>query len=461
MKNRKILIVDDEKNLRESLVELVESEGYETEQASDGAEGLLRLRAGGFACVFLDVRMPRMDGLQLLAKLREENLTATPVVVISAFGDSERTIEAMRLGAFDYLTKPLDIAEILQILKRAVRQFEANRADSNKSPEKVSGASGANENTQIIGTSRAMREVFKQIGRVAVTDATVLITGESGTGKELAARAIHDYSARAKGAFIAVNCGALPENLIESELFGYERGAFTGANQQKKGRFELAQGGTIFLDEIGEMPLAAQVKLLRVLQERKIERVGGTTLIPIDVRVIAATNRDLPTEIAAKNFREDLFYRLNVVSIRLPALRERLADVGQLAEYFLERATQKHQLPTKNLSDAALRKLMNLDYAGNVRELENIIERATVAAGFSGSILPEHLGSETGKQSAPPNQNFTDLPFKEAVAALEKTLIERALREAHGNRTQASRILGINRRLLYDKIAEHQIKFDD
>ncbi len=235
MKNGKILIVDDEKNLRESLVELVESEGYETTQASNGAEGLLKVRAGDFACVFLDIKMPRINGLQILAKVREENLINTPIVIISAFGDSERTIEAMRLGAFDYITKPLDIDEILQVLKRAVRQFEASRSEENKFAEKVSGESKTSEKTQIIGTSRAMREVFKQIGRVAVTNATVLNTGESGTGKELVARAIHEHSARIKEAFVAVNCGALPENLIESELFGYEKGAFTGAVSVKIG----------------------------------------------------------------------------------------------------------------------------------------------------------------------------------------------------------------------------------
>ncbi len=460
MKNKRILVIDDEKNLRESLVELLESEGYKAEQAGDGAEALLKIRASDFACVFLDIKMPRMDGLQVLAKLREERLTDAPVIVISAFGDSERTIEAMRLGAFDYVTKPLDIEETLLILKRAVAQFEASRTGENKITGKVSSESKTNENTQIIGTSRAMREVFKQIGRVAVTDATVLISGESGTGKELVARAIHEHSARAGKAFVAINCGALPENLIESELFGFEKGAFTGAVSQKKGRFELASGGTIFLDEIGEIPLSAQVKLLRVLQERKIERIGGTQLIPIDVRVIAATNRDLAKEIHAKNFREDLFYRLNVVSIHLPPLRERLADVGQLAEYFLERACEKHKLPNKTLTDAALRILMNLNYAGNVRELENIVERAVVVAGFSNRILPEHLAVVTSKQSAPPNQNFLQLPFKEAVSALEKALIENALRESGGNRTDAARALGINRRLLYDKIAEHKINYE-
>ncbi len=308
-----------------------------------------------------------------------------------------------------------------------------------------------------------MREVFKQIGRVAVTDATVLITGESGTGKELVAQAIHEHSARAKNPFVAVNCGALPENLSESELFGYEKGAFTGAVSQKKGRFELAAGGTIFLDEIGEMPLSAQVKLLRVLQERKIERVGGgANFIPIDARVIAATKRDLQAEIAAKNFREDLFYRLNVVSIRLPPLRERLADIGQLAEFFLERAANKHNLPPKTLAGAAVRVLMNRDFAGNVRELENIIERAVVSAGFSNSILPEHFSTETGNNSPPkpPHQNFLNLPLKEAVAALERALIENALRESEGNRSEAARKLGINRRLLYDKIAEHKINHE-
>ncbi len=459
MKKKKILIVDDEKNLRESLAELVQGEGFEAVQSSDGAEALLQIRASEYACVFLDIRMPRMDGLQLLAKLRDEGLTLTPVVVISAFGDSERTIEAMRLGAFDYVTKPLNIDELLQILQRAVRQFESTSTNKIKvagNPSEVA----ANENTQILGTSGAMRDVFKQIGRVAVSQATVLITGESGTGKELVAKAIHEHSARANGPLIAVNSGAMPDNLVEAELFGFEKGAFTGATSQKKGRFELAHGGTIFLDEIGEMPLPAQVKLLRVLQERKIERIGGTQLIPVDVRVIAATNRDLRADIAAKKFRDDLFYRLNVVSIYLPPLRERLADVPQLAEYFLERAVTKHNLPVKTLSDTAIRALMNLHFPGNVRELENMIERAVVASGLSRTILLEHLELKSGKVAELPNKDFLSMRFKEAVAALEKALIRNALSEAGGNRTKAALALGINRRLLYDKIAEHQIDME-
>ena len=453
----KILVVDDEKNLRESLVELIESEGFAAEAAGDGAEALLKIRAANYACIFLDVRMPRMDGLQLLAKLREENLTKTPVVVVSAFGDSERTIEAMRLGAFDYITKPLDIDEILQTLKRAVAQFSQANETVSENSSIVKIASGK---VSIIGSSRAMREVFKQIGRVAATDATVLITGESGTGKELVARAIHEYSTRKNAPFVAVNCGALPENLIESELFGYEKGAFTGAVGQKKGRFETANGGTLLLDEIGEMPLGAQVKLLRALQERKFERVGGTQVVSVNVRVIAATNKNLPDEIIEKNFREDLFYRLNVVSINLPLLRERLADIPQLAEFFLDKAIEKHRLPHKNIAISAMRALVNYDFAGNVRELENIIERAAVASGVSSVILPDHIFQNAVQNVAVKsfeNADWLDLPFKEAVAKLEKALIEKALREAGGNRSEAARKLNINRRLLYDKIEEHKV----
>lgn len=455
----KVLIVDDEKNLRESLVELIEGEGFSTVSAENGAEALLKIRQGNFACIFLDIKMPMMDGLQLLAKLREENLTTTPVVVISAFSDSDRTIEAMRFGAYDYITKPLDIEEILNVLNRAVSQFKQAKESSKETKEILVSQNDAQKN-QIIGTSQAMREVFKQIGRVSATDATVLITGESGTGKELVARAIHEHSARSANPFIAVNCGALPENLVEAELFGYERGAFTGANTQKKGRFEVAESGTIFLDEIGEMPLSAQVKLLRVLQERKFERVGGTQIVNANVRVIAATNRNLPEEIEAKTFREDLFYRLNVISIQLPSLRERLADIPQLAEFFLERAVKKHKLPDKILSDSALRELMNRDFAGNVRELENIIESAIIAGGVSKTVLPEHLFQNLPKytENKEKFENLLALPFKEAVSKLEKKLIENALQETNGNRSEAARKLGINRRLLYDKIEEHQIK---
>lgn len=455
--SEKILVVDDEKNLRESLVELIENEKFVVASAEDGAEALLKIRAERFACVFLDIKMPRIDGLQLLKKLGEENLLQMPVVVVSAFGDSEKTIDAMRLGAFDHITKPLDIDEILNALKRAVAQHEQNSKNENRT-EKTSAKVFENS-VSMIGSSRAMRDVFKQIGKVAATDATVLITGESGTGKELAARAIHEFSRRKDAPFVAVNCGAIPEGLVESELFGYEKGAFTGAANLKKGKFEAADGGTIFLDEIGEMPLSSQVKLLRVLQERKIERIGGSNQISVDARIIAATNRDLQAEIQAKKFREDLFYRLDVVSIHLPSLNERLADVPQLAEFFLDKAMRKYDLPNKFLTGAAMNQLLKHEFPGNVRELENTIERAAVKSGVANAITPEMLFETKNQErkSAVDFDEFLDLPFKKAVGSLEKLLIEKALREANGNRAEAARKLKISRRLLYDKIKEHDI----
>lgn len=449
----KILIVDDEKNLRESLVELVESENYAATEAADGAAALeiLREKSVDFSAILLDLKMPRVDGLEFLRIIREENLTNAPVIVVSAFSDSTRMIEAMRRGAFDYITKPLDIEEILSVLSRAVEQSKLVSGSDKSNAKETSNEAGA-----IIGNSRAMRDIFKQIGKLAATDATVLITGESGTGKELAARSIHQHSARNGKTFVAVNCGALPENLIESELFGYERGAFTGAERQKKGRFELANGGTLFLDEVGELTLNAQVKLLRALQERRFERVGGTETIAVDVRVIAATNRDLRREIEAKTFREDLFYRLSVIELNLPPLRERLADVPILAEYFLEKAVAKHGLKNKFLTDSAIRALLNYEFPGNVRELENIVERAAISSNAE-AITPENLLPKTEAAETQPPENFSNLPFHEAVHALERSLIVRALRETGGNRSEAAKRLGINRRLLYSKIEEHKI----
>jgi two-component system response regulator AtoC len=452
---KKILIVEDERNLRQSIAELLEAESFAGVQAADGREALeiLREESGGadFDAVLLDLKMPRLDGLELLKILREEKLTNAPIIVLSAFGDSSRMIEAMRLGAFDYVTKPLDANEFLQIINRAATQENAALPNS-KRAETTNAAEG-----EIIGTSRAMREIFKQIGKLAATNATVLITGESGTGKELVARQIHRFSARSQKTFVAVNCAALPENLIESELFGHERGAFTGADKQKKGRFEIADGGTLFLDEIGELPPSAQVKLLRALQERRFERVGGVETINVDVRLLAATNRDLRREIENKNFREDLFYRLAVVELRLPALRERLSDVPALAEYFLEKATTKNNLPDKFLSEATVRRLLSYDFPGNVRELENIIERAAVVAN-SDFISPENLFPHEPPAASKNADQLYNLPFHEAVAALERELIVRALRAADGNRTEAAKLLKINRRLLYSKIEEHRIE---
>lgn len=471
----RVLVVDDETNLRESLAELVESEGFDAAQATNGAEAIEMLRgarrdAAAADVIFLDIRMPRMDGLATLAAIREEKLTDAPVVIISAFGDSHQTIEAMRLGAYDYITKPLDLDEIVAVLHRAAAQrrltlqisserraAQTFRADDDEiSTDAEPRAVGR---SAMIGNNRAMRDIFKQIGRLAATDATVLITGESGTGKELVARAIHDHSARAPHPFIAVNCGALPENLIEAELFGHERGAFTGAERQKKGRFELAHTGTLFLDEVGELTASAQVKLLRALQERRFERVGGTETLAVDVRVLAATNRQIKSEVEEKRFREDLYYRLSVIELRLPPLRARLADIPQLAEYFCEKLSAHHGVAPKTLADASLRALLSYDYPGNVRELENMIERAIVISGAD-VILPEHLFDQKkfyDQSAQPTDSSFLQLPFKESIAALERELIRRAIEAAGGNRAEAARRLQINRRLLYSKMDEHHL----
>jgi two-component system response regulator AtoC len=465
-KQQRVLVVDDERNLRESLVELVESEGFTATEAADGEQAVELLRGGITKpdVVFLDLRMPRLDGLGVLRVIEEEKLTSAPLIVVSAFGDSSKMIEAMRLGAYDYITKPLDIDEIVATLHRAGEQRRLSLAAELARPAKeAEGPDAAEPNRfEMLGTSRVMRDVFKQIGRLAATDATVLILGESGSGKELVARAVHNHSARSSKPFVAVNCGALPENLIEAELFGHERGAFTGAERQKKGRFELAHTGTLFLDEVGELTPPAQVKLLRALQERRFERVGGTETVSVDVRVIAASNQDLKQAVDEKRFREDLFYRLSVIEICLPPLRARSGDVPQLAEYFLDRTAARHGVPLKVLSDEAMRCLMAYDFPGNVRELENMIERAVITAGAGVEVLsPTHFfgeGSVTISSETRVNQAFLGLPFKGAVAALERELIRRALESSGGNRAEAARRLGINRRLLYSKLEEHQIR---
>jgi DNA-binding NtrC family response regulator len=460
-------VVDDETNLRESLAELIAGEGFRVAQAGDGEEAIESLRSGDVTpdVIFLDVRTTGMDGLEVLREIQNEKLTTAPVIIISAYGDNSKMIEAMRLGAYDYITKPLDAGEIVTTLHRAAEQrrltmaAEATRPPRNSDAEESKEPEGVPE---MLGTSRAMREIFKQIGRLAATDATVLIGGDSGTGKELVARAIHNHSARSGKPFIAVNCGALAEDLIEAELFGHEPGAFTGAERQKKGRFELAHKGTLFLDEVSELAPSAQVKLLRVLQERRFERVGGTESVTVDVRVIAATNQDLDQRIAEKRFREDLYYRLGVIEIRLPALHARLGDVPQLADHFLEQAALRHNLPPKVLSAEAIRSLLAYSFPGNVRELENMIERAVVTAGATVEVLtPAHLfgeGAEAIEPKAQPDQTFLGLPFKDAISALERELILRALEASDGNRAEAAGRLGINRRVLDSKLDEYGIR---
>jgi two-component system, NtrC family, response regulator AtoC len=455
-----ILIADDETNLRRTLAEILRAQGYAIVEAADGSEAIEVLRKCTPDLVFTDWKMPPGGGEEVLRHLRkDQRLAAIPAIVITAFGSSDTTIEAIRLGAYDFVTKPFDLDEISLTAKRALEHASLNtelmhlRAQVERN--------GASANGRLIGSSRAMLDVFKTIGTVAETDATVLICGESGTGKELVAEAIHNYSHRKDKPFTVVNCAALPETLLESELFGHERGAFTGAVARKAGRFEISEGGTVFLDEIGELSPSLQAKLLRVIQERSFERVGGTETIEGNFRVIAATNRDLEACVQEKLFREDLFYRLNVVRISLPALRERRSDIVLLAEHFLRLYSEKNSLPAVGFSEDAILTLQTYSYPGNVRELENMIERAVLMA-RGRVIMPAHFPCKDGaaekSNAAAIQTELLTLPFHRAVGELEKHLIINALRDCKGNKTEAADRLQINRRLLYKKMTDYKIE---
>jgi len=459
----KILIVDDEVNLRKTLASILRTRGCETHEAADGEEALNLLGTLTPDLILCDWKMPKAGGEDVLKYIRkEERLVSVPVIVITAFGSSHTAIEAVRLGAYDFVTKPFDLQEISLTAERALAHAALNREvmtlRAQMARTTVAGAG------RLIGSSAAMVDVFKMIGRVAETDSTVLICGESGTGKELVAEAIHNYSQRRNAPFVPLNCAAIPENLLESELFGHERGAFTGAVGRKAGRFELAEGGTVFLDEIAELPPNLQVKLLRVLQEHSFERVGGTETIRGNFRVLAATNRDLEACAREQLFREDLLYRLNVVRINLPPLRERRSDVAPLAEHFLRMYSEKTGFPAVGFSDESILMLQSQPFPGNVRELENMVERAVLMA--RGRVLmPSHLAaSKESSHSGASNgdkSGLLSLPFHKAVAELERSLIEKALHESAGNKTDAAARLQINRRLLYNKIEELGIENEE
>src|SRR6202453_3651586 len=366
---KQVLIVDDEPNLRKILSAQLSRDGYDVMTAEDGEQGLALLKEHHIDLVITDLKMPKVDGMTLLKRALEEE-PELPVVMVTAHGTIDTAVEALKRGAFDFVTKPFDKDEVRQIVAKALRTRELRGADATPAP------SGARFG--IIGTSQGIAELYAILERVADTPTTVLITGESGTGKELVARALHEHSGRKDKPFIKVNCAAIPKELIESELFGYERGAFTGAVASKPGRFELATGGTLFLDEIGEIPVEMQVKLLRVLQECEFERVGGIKTIRVDVRLVAATNRDLKKLIAAGSFREDLFYRLNVVPIRLPALRERVGDIPLLVSHFLTKFNDRLKKHVTGAEQEATDVLGQYSWPGNIRELENVIERAVL-----------------------------------------------------------------------------------
>ncbi len=455
-----ILIVDDEAKLRKTLAEILLVRGYSVLEADNGTSAVDLLRHSTPDLIFSDWKMPHMGGAQFLEYLRTQpGLASIPVIVITAFGSSHSAIEAVRLGAYDFVTKPFDMDEIVLTAERALDHASLNREVVRLRAQE--GQAQVATAGRLIGSSGPMLDVFIMIGKVAETDSTVLICGESGTGKELVAEAIHNYSKRKEKPFVVVNCAALPENLLETELFGHERGAFTGAVARKIGRFELAEGGTIFLDEIGELSPNLQSKLLRVLQEHTFERVGGHEKICGNFRVLAATNRDLEASVREKVFREDLYYRLNVVRIPIPPLRERRSDIVPLAEHFLRLYSSKNGFPAVGFTDEAILMLQNYSYPGNVRELENMVERAVLMA--RGRVLmSEHFparADNNGKRGYQQLEiDLLSLPFHKSIAELERRLIEKAIKEAEGNKSEAANRLQINRRLLYNKIEEHRIK---
>lgn len=448
----RVLVVDDEAGLRHTLELILAEEGCEVITASDGEEALRMATAERPDMVLCDIRMPRLDGLGFVDRYREAGGDAL-IIMMSAYGTLELAIEAMQRGAYDYISKPFNADEVLLALRKAGER-ESLRREVRRLRAEIDSGAGFGE---VIGQSAEMREVLSIGERVAAYPTTVLLTGESGTGKEAVARAIHRGSTRAENAFVAINCGAIPENLLESELFGHEKGAFTGADHARPGLFAEADGGTLFLDEIGELPPNLQVKLLRALQERKIRSVGSAAEKPIDVRVVAATARDLAADVAADRFREDLYYRVNVVHIHMPPLRVRRGDIPLLAAHLLQRHAEHLGLETTELSEEVLALLVRYTWPGNVRELENVLERALVLSG--GPITPEHLPEHVRTATSPFRHNVDgdDLSVKRRLPALERQLIARALDRTSGNRTKAAELLDLSTRALSYKIQEYEL----
>ena len=454
MAAKRILIVDDEESFRHMLSVILIKEGYEVETSPNGEAGLQKAAASAFDQILCDIRMPRMDGLGFLQEIKKSGTEAT-VIVMSAYGTVDIAIEAMKLGAYDYISKPFKPDEVILTLRKAEEREQLRRENQLLRKEVAKEYSFEN----IISKNEEMQKIFDVIKKVSHYKSTVLITGESGTGKELVARALHYNSGRSQHPFIAVNCGAIPENLLESELFGHAKGAFTDAIRTKKGLFEEADAGTLFLDEIGELPGQLQVKLLRVLQDGEIRRVGESKPIQIDVRIVAATVKDLPKEVNEGRFREDLFYRLNVLPIHIPPLRERKEDIPLLIQHFIGKYNQAMNKHVGNIDHEAMERLMSYKWYGNVRELENTIERAIVLS-EKDNIGPENLPSEirdVKEESPVETLPEEEQSIKKASKALEINLIKKALRKTKGNHTQAAKLLEISHRALLYKIKEYDI----
>lgn len=442
-----VLVIDDEPAHRLMVRVVLGDVGFKVLESDNGSSGLATLRAKPVDVVLLDMRMPGMSGLDVLQKMHEEGMS-TPVIMLTAFGNVSSAVESMKIGAWDYLTKPTDNDELLAVVKKAAEHVRLTR--ENRDLKKQIGQL---RETRIIGSSREIRKVVELIEQVGPSEANVLILGESGTGKELVAQQLHEQSARAAGPLVKVNCAALPENLLESELFGYVRGAFTGAAQDKPGRFQLAGGGTLFLDEIGELPLTLQAKILRALQERIVEPLGGVTPVSIDVRFIAATNRDLPAMIADGKFREDLYYRLNVLEIHIPPLRERIEDIPLLVDYLLDKLGRKNNRPIRTVSREFLDALCRHEWRGNVRELENVLERALILCRtdmLDVRDLPDHL--RTPGASAPSRPGH---PGENPLETAERQALQETLRKYAGHRERTAQALGISRRTLQYRLKKY------
>ncbi len=448
----KILVIEDEPTMRLGMSHFLSSSGYQVESCQDGEEGLSLIKNSSFDLVLSDLRLPKLDGLSILQHTNRIS-PGTGVIIITAYAEIKTAVQAIKDGAFDYLAKPFSNEELLIAIERFLK-FRSMEVELNELRRSAKEAKGFDK---LLGISRCMKDVFDRVAIIANTDVSVLIQGESGTGKELVADAIHNISKRKDGPYIKINCAAIPENLFESELFGYEKGAFTGALETRKGKFELANGGTLFFDEISEMPLNLQTKLLRVIEDQTVNRLGGSQGVKIDVRGIYATSRNLKELIKMDKFREELFYRINVVPIEIPPLRERKEDIPCLIEYFLKYFNEKYKKTEPEMTPSAYEALINYDYPGNVRELKNAIERAVLLS-RDGKIDVNHLPPEIYSHKIENPLSFQrDIPFKMGIRSLEKKMILEALNETKGKKIEAAKRLGISRKVFWKKMKEYKI----
>jgi two-component system response regulator PilR (NtrC family) len=462
MEKGKILVVDDERSMREFLGIMLAKEGYDVTQCPDGETALRQAEEDIFDLAIMDIRMPKMDGIAVLERIKEIT-PETIVIMITAFASTDTAVRAMKKGAYDYITKPFKIDEIKIIIRNALEKRALEK--ENILLKRLVETKFSFDN--IIGQSPKMLAIYELMEKVAPTKTNILITGESGTGKELVAKAIHFNSPRREKAFVTVNCGAIPENLLESELFGHMKGAFTGAMYNKRGLFEVADDGSIFLDEVGELPLSMQVKLLRILQDKEFTRVGGTESIKVDVRIISASNKDLEEAVREKKFREDLYYRLNVIQIKLPLLRERREDIALLTEHFIKKYAQELDKNIREISPDAMKVLLHYDYPGNVRELQNIIERA-VALETSNTLTAENLESYMDEQRGVKSMDDSlfEIPaegidLEKVVEDLERNLLLKALQRAKGVKKKAAELLNINFRSIRYRLEKYGINTRD